>query len=577
MEAMALSKEQLLLLNNLIYEVNQDQINTGNRYSTVAELINDSRFRRLASGKETSGMSTSTDWKNIVQAVKSDPQLMNLKIRECHIDQAAGGGGGKSMVFTDESTKEAVVLFQGTAQEEWKDNFIGGNVADTKQQENALQWYQEAYKKHGLDQYDVTVTGHSKGGNKSKYITIQDDTVDRCVSFDGQGFSDKFMEKYKDKIAERQSKIENHNVDYDYVNILLNDIGKTNYYKGQNIGDGGGGFLENHHPNSFMKWDESGHFSMEQCPDGQPAEMKAVDEFLNSCLRSLPDEDKDKMLSMIHRFVMFGFSASDSSPEKMWKDIKDIMSDPDTRESLPYLLSYFVQYERANPEMAKLIRDFLNKSGMEEYCKYVDMVSDLLNNGLTLKINAPWGDIPVHISVEDIIAILGGIGDAAVIGNSISNGAITNKIGEKLGLDLSKEDLKILVEMIKKVKTDLDDIRELPDGSDIRIKEKKPSSSHAGSGSYSGRGHQFSVNLEKIGNLLPLLRTIYADLHTYAGDVMNEKQRIVFMTSNTPAIRRAAGEAEKDLMKLEKRVEQLTDSLERIMMLYESTEKKLSS
>ena len=227
--------------------------------------------------------------------------------------------------------------------------------------------------------------------------------------------------------------------------------------------------------------------------------------------------------------------------------------------------------------MAKLIRDFLNKSGLEEYCKYVDMVSDLLNNWLTLKINAPWGDIPVHISVEDIIAILGGIGDAAVIGNSISNGAITNKIGEKLGLDLSKEDLKILVEMIKKVKTDLDDIRELPDGSDIRIKEKKPSSSHAGSGSYSGRGHQFSVNLEKIGNLLPLLRTINADLHTYAGDVMNEKQRIVFMTSNTPAIRRAAGEAEKDLMKLEKRVKQLTDSLERIMMLYESTEKKLSS
>jgi hypothetical protein len=85
------------------------------------------------------------------------------------------------------------------------------------------------------------------------------------------------------------------------------------------------------------------------------------------------------------------------------------------------------------------------------------------------------------------------------------------------------------------------------------------------------------VNLEKIGNLLHLLRTINADLHTYAGDVMNEKQRIVFMTSNTPAIRRAAGEAEKDLMKLEKRVEQLTDSLERIMMLYESTEKKLSS
>lgn len=574
---MALSKEQLLLLNNLIYEVNQDQINTGNRYSTVAELINDSRFRRLASGKETSGMSTSTDWKNIVQAVKNDPQLMSLKIRECHIDQAAGGGGGKSMVFTDESTKEAVVLFQGTAQEEWKDNFIGGNVADTNQQENALQWYQDVYKKYGLEQYDVTVTGHSKGGNKSKYITIRDDTVDRCVSFDGQGFSDKFMDKYKDRIAERQSRIENHNVDYDYVNILLNDIGTTNYYKGQNIGDGGGGFLENHHPNSFMKWDESGNFSMEQCPDGQPAEMKAVDEFLNSCLRSLPDEDKDKMLSMIHRFVMFGFSASDSSPEKMWKDIKDIMSDPDTRDSLPYLLSYFVEYERANPEMAKLIRDFLKKSGMEEYCKYVDMVSDLLNKGLTINIPAPWGEIPVHLSFEDIVAILGGFGDVAVMGNFITDGAITKMIGEKLGLDLSKEDLKILVEMIKKVRKDLDDIRELPDGSDIRIKEKKPSGSHGSSRTYTGRGHQFSVNPETIRNLLPLLQTINTDLHAYAGNVMNEKQKIVFMTSNTSAIRRAADEAEKKLTRLEKRMKKFTDSLEKIMVLYESTEKKLSS
>ena len=60
---------------------------------------------------------------------------------------------------------------------------------------------------------------------------------------------------------------------------------------------------------------------------------------------------------------------------------------------------------------------------------------------------------------------------------SIFGNDMVRKIGEKLGLDLSKEDLKILVEMIKKVKTDLDDIRELPDGSDIRIKEKKPSSS----------------------------------------------------------------------------------------------------
>ena len=578
---MALSKEQLLLLNNLIYEVNQDQINTGNRYSTVAELINDSRFRRLASGKETSGMSTSTDWKNIVQAVKNDPQLMNLKIRECHVDNAPGGGGGKSMVFTDESTKEAVVLFQGTAQDEWEDDFIGGNVTDTAQQENALAWYKEAYEKYGLDQYDVTVTGHSKGGNKSKYITIRDDTVDRCVSFDGQGFSDKFMDQYSDEIADRQSKIENHNVDYDYVNLLLNDIGTTTYYKGQNIGDGGGGFLENHHPNSFMKWDENGRFSMEECPDGQPAEMKAVDEFLNSCLRSLPDEERDKMLHMIYRFVMFGFSLSDNDSEKMWKDIKDIMSDPATRDCLPYLLAYFIQYERANPEMAKQIREFLKKSGMEEYCKYVDTVSDILNNGITIKIHTLFGDIPVHISAEDIIAILGGAGDVlaagVAVGNFISGGEVTKWLRGKLGFDLTEDDLKILAEMIKKTRSDLDNIRELPDGSDKKIKEKDKPRSHGSTRSFSGGGSRFRVDLEKMRNLLPLLRTISNDLHVYAGDVTAEKQRIAFTTSNTTAIRKAADQAGKDLVKIEKRMKKLTGNLEQIMTLYETTEKKLCS
>lgn len=574
---MALSKEQLLLLNNLIYEVNQDQINTGNGYSTVAELINDSRFKRLASGKETSGMSTSQDWKNIVQAVKSDPQLMNLKIRECHVDNAPGGGGGKSMVFTDESTKEAIVLFQGTAEHEWEDDFIGGNVVETKQQENALEWYQDAYKRYDLDQYEVTVTGHSKGGNKSKYITVRDETVDHCVSFDGQGFSDKFMVHYEDEIAVRQGKIENHNVDYDYVNLLVNDIGKTNYYKGQNIGDGGGGFLENHHPNSFMKWDESGHFSMEECPDGQPAEMKAVDEFLNSCLRSLPDRERDKMLSMVYSFVNFGFSVSKSNPEKMWKDIKDIMSNPNTRDSLPYLLAYFVQYERANPEMAKLIREFLKKSGLEEYCKYVDIVSDILNNGITINIPTLFGPKPVIITAEEIIAILGGAGDVLAFGNSITNGAVTNWIGEKLGLDLSKDDLNILVEMIKKTKEDLDNIRELPDGSDIKIKEKNKPRSHGSSRSFSEGGSQFRIDLDTIRKLFPLLRAISSDLHVYAGEVMAEKEKINFTTSNTSLIRKDTEQAEKDLITIEKRMEKLAGSLEQIMALYEGTEKKICS
>lgn len=40
-----------------------------------------------------------------------------------------------------------------------------------------------------LESYDsITVTGHSKGGNKAQYVTVLSDKVDRCISMDGQGF-----------------------------------------------------------------------------------------------------------------------------------------------------------------------------------------------------------------------------------------------------------------------------------------------------------------------------------------------------------------------------------------------------
>lgn len=86
------------------------------------------------------------------------------------------------------------------------------------------------YEELGLEDSYVTVTGHSKGGNKAKYITVLDSSVDRCVSFDGQGFSDEFMTEYQEQISQNQNKIENHNVDYDYVNLLLNDVGNKTYY-----------------------------------------------------------------------------------------------------------------------------------------------------------------------------------------------------------------------------------------------------------------------------------------------------------------------------------------------------------
>ena len=578
---MAFSKEQLLLLNNLIYEVSQDEFITGNKPRTVADLIGNQRFSELAEGKNVPDMSTSRDWKNLIQAVKNDPKLMNLRIQECHLDFAKGGGGGKSMVLTDESTKEAIVLFQGTATEEWKDDFIGGNVADTQQQENALAWYREACEKYNLDQYDVTVTGHSKGGNKSKYITVMDDSVDHCVSFDGQGFSDKFMDKYSDRIAERQDIIENHNVDYDYVNLLLNDIGETTYYKGQDVGDGGGNFLENHHPVSFFKWDdENGGFSLEECPDGQPAEMKAVDEFFNSCLRSLPDQDRDKMLLMIYNMVMCGFSLKSNDTEKVMAELNDMLNDPETRESLPYLLAYFVRYERENPEVARLIREFLKKSGREDLCKIVDVIKQILDEGIKIEIDLPFNNkIPITITFEQLVDLLGKAGGVVLFGNWISGGKILEKarqaIKDKTGLDLTEENLEGILQMIPAVREDMDKIRVEKDGSDRKIPSKNSGASKKPAGSSSGGHHQFRVDPEIIRSVLTMFSALVSDLHQSAEEISGAGEKIRFMTANTPAIRAATARAAENMGKIESRTKKMSGSLDEILKLYETTERGL--
>lgn len=562
---MALSKEQLLLLNNLIYSIDAKKLDTGNQYHTVSEWINSDMISNLVDGKDPQdSYMTAEDWKNITQAVKNDPALSNLRIVTAHVDTAENGGGGISMILTDDTSKEAIVLFKGTASEEWKDNFIGGNVTDTEQQKNALEWYQDAYKEYGLDQYDVTVTGHSKGGNKSKYITIKDDSVNRCVSFDGQGFSDQFMSEYSDRIAARQDRIENHNVDYDYVNLLLNDIGETTYYKGKDIGNGGGGFLEYHCPNSYMDWNGDGSFTMEECPDGQPSEMRELDRFLNNCLRSLDDSERDKMLSMIHRFVMFGFDVSDKSPEDNWNDFKALMHDSDTADALPYLIAYFIQYERNNPEIAEQIRNALRKFGFEDYLTYVDTAESILN--FNYDKDLLFGHI--HLDFDDIMNVINGA--AGLINVDWILNALAKLIKDKTGLDVNKDDLRLLLQMVNKVDQDMERIHIEDNGADITISQDR---SAAGS---SATGHQFRVEPGNIRKAASNLHTAAGDLQNIAGKAKDCANKIHFEIGSAYRIKMSILRSEGNLIGITNKMNTLADTLGMIVSEYERTENRLS-
>ena len=231
MEENLLDVKQVLLLENLTYmgyEKNKklfpDLLSIDVDYATgdvtVGEVLEKIDVEALDDKKNYGSFMTGADWKKIKKAILADPVLRDMKILTVEGDTPEEGA--LSAVFVNSTTGEAVVAFRGTREYEWKDNFLGGAVTileegisnvnhdgvSTAYQEKALKWYQSL----DLEGYEtITVTGHSKGGNKAKYITILDDSVTRCLSYDGQGFSDEFFEKYKEKIIARQYAISNHN------------------------------------------------------------------------------------------------------------------------------------------------------------------------------------------------------------------------------------------------------------------------------------------------------------------------------------------------------------------------------
>lgn len=383
-----LTTQELLLLNNLMYMTNSGGMLDIDSYKpgiTVGEIVNRTLESGLEAGKDYGSYITGEDWTQMLNAIKNDPQLKEVQLVAKHSDTGPDSGGGFSALFADPSTGEAIVVFRGTADGEWRDNFLGGAATgapdgvSTAQQQNALDWYQSL----DLDAYSsVTVTGHSKGGNKAKYITVLDDSVTRCVSFDGQGFSDEFIRKYASQIRQNQGKISNNNVDYDYVNLLLNDIGSETFYQGQNYGKGG--FLENHCPNTFFGVDEAGNLIMTETV--RPEEMAALDHYLNTMIRSMPESQRQDVLEIIGDLMQEGFSEDGNWPSALrnlltWENADEIYS----------VLAFTIAYEYVNPKFPDQIRSVLNRFGMEDAANGVNWGTILLNLGITVRIPSGFG------------------------------------------------------------------------------------------------------------------------------------------------------------------------------------------
>lgn len=261
--------------------------------------------------------------KILENALQNDPSLANSIVG----DRTSSPIGLNACTFTDPSGK-INVAFGGTNRGEWIDNGEGlsgipeenthktydsnGNIVSqnvteyaSDQQVEALNWFNEVAAKNGWSQEDnIVITGHSKGGNKSQYITMNSDLVDTCYSFDGQGFSPEaiaqFKEQYGEQYEERINKMYTFAADNDYVNPLGVPLVPDDhiFYFEAPMGDEN--FAKYHYLESMLS--EDGSFNT-QCEQGDIS--KYLTRVSADIMALPPEERKPIVLSMMEMAQIF--------------------------------------------------------------------------------------------------------------------------------------------------------------------------------------------------------------------------------------------------------------------------------
>ena len=185
--------------------------------------------------------------KTEVVRLNEGAELIQLPLALCFIEPQPDEHKERQML----KENEAIIAYKGTSgNNEWVDNVTGAYVKETQPQKEAADFANRMVREHNYT--ELTVTGHSKGANKAMYTTIMCNTVTRCVSFDGQGFSKDFLSDRNNisKILERSKLITQYSLSSDFVHILLNQLPGSNqiYCKGYGVDSIG----SNHSPNSFF-------------------------------------------------------------------------------------------------------------------------------------------------------------------------------------------------------------------------------------------------------------------------------------------------------------------------------------
>lgn len=343
---MALDEDQLAMVNTLIY-----QEDFGSAYSQCLEEQKRQAERQaepLTMGDLLGFMNDGTsrddylsdeDYRTLIETMASDTEISSLTIRDFTPSGSAPAHApeqdaesyrqtGINLTLSDKATGDLYIVYKGTQDaSEWQDNFEGLLETDTDSQRRAAAYADLMIDRYGTDDGQVIVSGHSKGGNKAMYVTVTDERVDTCYSFDGQGFGTGFHQKYAAQIEQRKERIYAYNYEGDFVSSLLIPVAGTIVFTTSDQDSEGLGLLNNmlRGDASFMP---SNHapFSLFESSDsltlkdgGAPKDYwETINDFTMWVMNNVPERHQRSLVDMLALIMGGGdvVDAIESHPEE---------------------------------------------------------------------------------------------------------------------------------------------------------------------------------------------------------------------------------------------------------------------
>ncbi len=356
--------EQLTYLNGAVASaagVNGfSGVKGGQNNMTIAEILecfDEESLRTLEEkGDMSIGFVSAKEWAGIIRYLKSS-RMKDFVLSDTMVDS---DGITLALCFEDKnSPNEAIVAFKGTSGiKEWVDNVEGLNAYDTECQKEALDFIER------LPYDSITVTGHSKGGNKAMYVAITSDKVTRCVAYDGQGFSQEFIDKYWAEIQEKSGIIAAYSLSTDYVHTLLFPVPNANhiYCKGYGIANIG----EHHSANSFFMTDDNGNIIVDE--NGSPIVVQISEdesivmlhEFVSFVINNADGKDKDEIIGFLSELLTMVFSGDDLKTQEI---VDYCLENEDT---LALIIAYLSKYMQVYNLSTDDIDNLLETLGLNE-------------------------------------------------------------------------------------------------------------------------------------------------------------------------------------------------------------------